>query len=297
MGFASAREVFLRFNDLTAFNCEKITREAQKSVFSKRVAKYSKLFHKDKRGKTVPRQLTKLFIDKNKRSFPRQNALFLEDSRELFELALNANRAKSTLYYYSWHSFLAFLVYTFLRYDERSGGHGLTVKTMEVDQIEIEIKPRKSNGFFSRVLDLFTILGYPIALAEKIPVVKKDHVEFIDNSISSLRNSPLSFDKILDFDINEFLENHRLIEERTTSHHIPQYPLRKDYEWINWCVLGYVVLFISSNFERYRPHFWSQIQEGRTEFSSKVLMRTKKAYLDFVTFLIFVDRNLISPLR
>jgi hypothetical protein len=173
----------------------------------------------------------------------------------------------------------------------------LTVKTMEVDQIEIEIKSRKRNGFFSRVLDLFTILGYPIALAEKIPVVKKDHVEFIDNSISSLRNSPLSFDKILNFDIDEFLENHRFIEERTTSHHIPQYPSRKDYEWINWCVLGYVVMFFSSNFERYRPHFWSQIQEGRTEFSSKVLMRTKKAYLDFVTFLIFVDRNLISPLR
>lgn len=296
MTFESTREVFLRFNDLTAFNCEKITREAQKSVFSERVAKYSRLFHKDKRGKTVPRQLTKSFIEKNKRLFPRQNALFLEDSRELFELALKANRAKSTLYYYSWHSFLAFLVYTFLRYDEPSGGHGLTVKTMEVDQIEIEIKSRKWNGFFSRVLDLFTILGYPIALAEKIPVVKKDHVEFIDN-LSSLRNSPLSFDKILDFDIDEFLENHRLIEERTAYHHIPQYPSRKDYSWINWCVLGYVVMFISSNFERYRPHFWSQIQEGRTEFSSKVLMRTKKAYLDFLSFLIFVDKSVISPLR
>lgn len=297
MSFESTHEVFLRFKDLTTFNCEKITRNAQISDFSKRANKYSRLFGKNTRGKTVPRHLTKSYIARNKRLFPRQNALFLEDSKELFELALRASRAKSTLYYYSWHSFLAFLIYTLLRYDDTSGGHGIHVNPMEVDRIEVKFNQRDRKGFLDRVLDLFTILGYPIALAEKIPVIKKDHVEFIDNDISSLRKTHLSFDEICEFDIDGFLEKHRAKEERSAYIHIPDYPPRKDYGWINKCILSYVVIFISSNFERYRPHLWSKIQEGRTEFSTKVLTRTREAYEDFVYFLIFVDGNVLKRLR
>ncbi len=291
MSFESRSDIFSRFNNLTAFNCEKVMRTIKNSIITERVRQYSELFSKNTRGKSVPLPLTEEYIAN---SLPRQNVLFLEDSRELDELALRANKAKSTLCYYSWHSFLAFLVYTFLKYDEPSKGHGMTVKPMEIDEIGVEIHSRDRKGFLNRVLDLFTILGYPIALAEKIPIIKKDHLEFRDNDISLIKKDHLSFNDINEFNIDEFLKKYS--ERCVRSHRIPEIP-SSHHEWFNKLILSYVVMFISSNFERYRPHFWSTINEGRNEFCSKVLERTRDAYEDYGYFIMLIDDDILKQYK
>jgi len=291
MGFESRHDIFRRFDDLTSYNCEKMMRIVSSSVVTERVRQFSELFPEGERGKSVPLPLTEEYIAQG---LSRQNALLLEDSRELDELALSANRAKSTICYYSWHSFLAFLVYTFLRYDEPSRGHGMTVRPMEVDRIGVEFRPRERMGFLSRVLDLFTILGYPIALAEKIPVIRKDHLEFRGNGISAIREDVLSFDEIDKFNIDDFLQKYSQQCERSYSHHIPEIPSSANYSWFNRCILSHVVMFISSNFERYRPHYWSNIKEGNSEFSSRVLVRTRQAHDDYGYFVMLVE-DVLKP--
>ena len=292
MAFESRHDLFLRFDDLTAFNCRKMMGAVKNATVTRRVDVYSKLFSEKYRG-NVPLPLTEEYVARHSR----QNALFLEDARELDELALRASKAKSTIYYYSWHSFLAFLVYTFLRYDEPSKRHGMSVKPMEVDEIGVKFDPRKSKGFIDRVLDLFTVLGYPMALAQKIPIIKKDHLEFKDNDISAIRKRTLSFDEIDKFNIDEFLQKYSEQCERSYQHHVPEIPSFKYHSWFNRCILGYVIMFISSNFERYRPHYWSSIKEGSSEFCSRVLVRTKQAYEDYGNFIMLVDDEILKRLH
>ena len=56
-------------------------------------------------------------------------------------------------------------------------------------------------------------------------------------------------------------------------------------------------MFIASNFERYRPHYWSTILDADNEFTSRVLIRTREAYEDYASFVVCADDNIFRRLR
>jgi hypothetical protein len=157
--FETRLDIFDNFNNLTPFNCGKLMRTfvtaSSTQVLREAIDRYSNLFPQKIRGIKAPLPITEEYLNKQQDSLMRQNILFLETSKELYEMANRATKAKATLYYYSWHSFLAFLMYTFLRFNDTSRGHGLRVKPMEVDKIGVTVYSRKKQGFFNRILDFF----------------------------------------------------------------------------------------------------------------------------------------------
>ena len=293
-------DVFSLYKYFTSHKCGKIMRTIQSAPFNKRlqnaIDNYSILFSENIRGKKSPLPLTKTYLDKMQDFLSKQNTLFLEDSKELFEIAQRATRARSTIYYYSWHSFLAFLIYTFLRYDETSRGHGMYVDPMKDDEICVNIRPRDKQGFLHRLFDLLTVLGYPIALSNWIPIIKEDQsLDFIKNNFSILNKEKISFEEIDKFNISEFLS--KISTECGWRYRPREFPYYQTFYSLNKCVLSYIVMFIASNFERYRPHYWVSILEGDNEFTSSVIIRTREAYDDYTTFAILVDDDVFRRLR
>lgn len=274
-----AEKVFEEFEHFTPFRCLRIMNNAsQNEHLINSIRLFSKLYPEEYLAKKVPLPLTEKDLNKEKgKQLSMQNILFLENAEELFETALRTRRMKATMYYYSFHSLFAFLVYTLLKYDGPAHGHGMKVSPMEENNIGVEFYPRIKQGFLQRIIDLFTILGYPIALADKIPIITKSGLEFRDNNISKIIiGKKVSYDEIYNFDIDLFIRNCRDLNE--IHEHQEPYPQDIESYLINSNILNHIFFFIASNFERYRPQYWSSILEGNNEFSSKVVERTKKAY-------------------
>jgi len=231
-----------------------------------------------------PKPLSKRDISRTELS--RQNVRFIENARETYETGLRvSSHVRPLLFHYSWHSFLAFLMHTIMRFDGRAKGHGITVSMMERNEIKLEFHPFKKRGFFQRVLDTLTILGYPSAFARWIPIVEKNsNLIFVENTLSPFANiKRMDLKDIITFDERNYLE--KLYAQELAIKNIHKYELMEKY------VRRFLVLFTASTITRYRPQVWSDILAGEGEYESSILTEVRGAYdtyLDFVNHIHYV---------
>jgi hypothetical protein len=286
MGFESRMDIWLRFNEYTPFNyLQRLVKFHSKNTFSELITMYNTLKIDD------PLQpLTSHYLEQNKTWLPAQNIQFIKNSEETYEAGLRAStHLKPILYHYSWHSFLAFLMYSFLRFNGTAGGHGITVTTMQPEEITLEFHPFKRRGFFQRILDTLTILGYPLFFARWLPVKQKDGT-LEENNISSVASARrINLMDIMKFDMKTFGES--LTKDKQVW--LP------NLDWVGWmndCMKSFVMLHTASTISRYKPNVWAKILEGEKEYTSKVLTSVRHAYDGYVFFVTHVDSDILGRL-
>ena len=281
-------DIWLRFDGYTPYYYYKVLEKRHsENKISKSISLYAK-----KKITDSPKSLSKSYLAKNGQWLSRQNVQFIENARETYEAGLRASsHIKPILYHYSWNSFLAFLMYTFLRFDGVAKGHGITVTKMQRDEINLEFHPFKRKGFFQRILDVLTVLGYPLAFARWMPVVdKNDNVIFVENNISSISNvKKMNLRDILTFNADNYIRNIKA-RARVKPDTDPQ-----DLTLMNECIKNFIMLFTASTISRYKPHFWTEILEGEGEYESMLLTQVRNAYDFYVYFVTHVHSNILEP--
>ena len=276
MTFESRMDIWLRFDKYTPYYYRKfLERLHSQNKYSSLVSRYA-----EKKDTDPPRPLSKKYLAKNRIWLSRQNVRFIENARETYEAGLRASsHIKPILYHYSWHSFLAFLMYTFMRFDGRARGHGITVTKMERNEINLDFHPFRKKGFFQRVLDTLTILGYPLAFARWIPILKeKDTLVFMENTISPFADiKRINLKDILTFNQHDYI---REFMAKFESKH----PRTHELANMNECVRSFITLFTASTITRYKPQVWSEILEGEREYESMSLTQVRDSYENYVYF-------------
>jgi len=269
---------FERFDRYTSHYYNKLLEKLHsRDHFFRLISSYQEKKHTD-----LPKPLTKEYLDQNREWLPRQNMQFIENAKEIYEAGLKAsNHVKPILYHYSWHSFFAFLMYTFVRFDMLAGGHGISVPKMESNEIILEFHPFKKRGFFQRILDVLTILGYPITFARWILITEKNgDIRFVENNISPFANiERVNIRDLLKFKSDEYS---KALREKFGDD-----LFRHDFVEIgnmNSCIMSFVTLFVASNISRYRPSVWAKILEGEGKYESVVLTQTRLSYRFYVYF-------------
>lgn len=199
----------------------------------------------------------------------------MENAKEIYEAGLKAsNHVKPIMYHYSWHSFFAFLMYTFVRFDALSRGHGISVPKMESDEIILKFRPFEKRGFFQRILDVLTILGYPITIAQWILILEKNgDIRFVENISPFAGIKRVNIRDLLTFKIDGYsIALREKFGDELFKHNLV------DIENMNSCILSFVTLFAASTICRYRPSIWTKILEGEGKYESSVLTQTRLAY-------------------
>lgn len=271
MPFESSSEIWLSFDGYTPHYYNKLMEKLHSSDHLFRLlSAYQK-----KKPFDLPKLLTKKYLDKNRKWLPRQNIQFMENAKEIYEAGLKAsNHVKPILYHYSWHSFFAFLMYTFVRFDELSRGHGISVPKMESDEIILEFHPFERRGFFQRILDVLTILGYPIMLAQWILILEKNgDIRFVENISPFAGIKRVNIRDLLTFESDGYsIALREKFGDELFKHDLV------DVENMNSCILSFATLFAASTICRYRPSVWAKILEGEGKYESSVLTQTRLAY-------------------
>jgi len=124
-------------------------------------------------------------------------------------------------------------------------------------------------GFFQRVLDTLTILGYPSAFARWIPVAEKNNILiFVENPLSPFAKvKRIDLKDIITFDERNYLE--KLCAQKLPIKNIHKYDLMEK------CIRRFLVLFTASTITRYRPQICSDILAGEGEYESSILTEVR----------------------
>ena len=264
MAFESRMDIWPRFDKYTPYSYRKfLERLHSGNRYSVLISSYA-----EKKITDPPKPLSKRDISRTDLS--RQNVRFIENARETYETGLRvSSHVRPLLFHYSWHSFLAFLMYTILRFDGRAKGHGITVSKMERNEIKLEFHPVNKRGFFQRVLDTLTILGYPSAFARWIPVAEKNNILiFVENPLSPFAKvKRIDLKDIITFDERNYLE--KLCAQKLPIKNIHKYDLMEK------CIRRFLVLFTASTITRYRPQICSDILAGEGEYESSILTEVR----------------------
>lgn len=284
MGFESRMDIWLRFDGYTPYRYNKILQRIHtENDFSKLISTYPKAEIGD-----APKSLSKRYLIKNLRWLPGQNVQFIQNARETYEAGLRASsHIRPILYHYSWHSFFAFLMYTFMKFDGPAKGHGITVSKMERNEINLVFHPPRKKGFFQRTLDVMTILGYPLVFARWIPVVKEKEITFVENNISPFADvERINLGDIVTFDAKAY------IDELTAKFKFKQGT--KDLVDMNHCIMSFVMHLAASTITRYKPKVWTEILEGEREYESMILRGVRQAYGVYVYFVTQIHSHILK---
>lgn len=278
--------VWISFDGYTPFHYSKILERLHaENNFSKLISLYA-----EKKSVDSPKALSKEYLAKNRKWLSRQNVRFMENARETYDAGLRASsHIKPILYHYSWHSFLAFLMYTFLTFDGLAKGHGISVTKMKSNEINLEFHPFNKRGFFQRILDVLTVLGYPLAFARWIPIVEKNgNLTFEKNNISRIANAKrINLKDIVTFNSHDYIKNIRAkfkLKPETRAY----------FSSMNECIKGFIVLLTASTISRYKPHVWTEILEGEEEYESMLLKQVRRAYLGYFDFISHVHSHILE---
>ena len=285
LGFESRSEIWLRFDGYTPYYYRKVL----EGLHSENGRKKLIISYAQKKTTDQPKPLSRRYLAKNRASLSRQNVRFIENARETYEAGLSAsNHIKPILYHYSWHSFLAFLMYTFMRFDGRAGGHGITVSKMEPHEINLEFHPFKKKGFFQRVLDVLTILEYPLAFAKWIPILEDRSITFVENSPSPFAGTErVNLKDIAAFDAKAYVL--KVLEKFELPAHVMEEPI-----WMNDCIRSFIMHFAASTISRYKPQVWSKILEGEKEYESTILTKVRQGYENYGYFITQIHNRFLK---
>lgn len=180
-----------------------------------------------------------------------QNVTFLYQAKTLRDIAASSDRVvRPILYYYSAVQLLAFFTYSLVRIDQPHHHHGLKLTNLQ-DCNDAVIRFMDS-GFLPRVLDVFGILGVPSRFSPII--VRNKEIERYEGALCR-SNKSVSVADLVNADFGGFHLSHD--------------------------IRYYILLFVASNFARYKPAIWNKILFGR---GTKLYLAIQKAYSEFDAF-------------
>lgn len=297
MVFENRADIWPKFEKYTAYSYFELLKKIHhQNAFSERIRLYN-----EKKRSDQSRPLSQGYIEENKEWLPVQNVRFMEDAKETYEAAMRASpHVKPILYHYSWHSFFAFLMYTFARYDSHAGGHGISVDIMSSEQVILEFHPFKKRGYFQRILDTLTILGYPLAFARWIPIEGEGQgVVFEENKASSIADrKEIDLIEIATFDaigyMDRLWEKHECFQELGTP--TGRYHGTR-FHWVNQWIIDFIMLFTASSIARYKPYVWHEILQGTIAYTSKILTKVRTAYEGYLDFVNYVYGDILERYR
>jgi len=242
---------------------------------------YSKLV--DKYGEKTNRSVFSIsheYVDSNP-DLINNNMSLLRNAIELGRTSITVGDSISPiLLHYSFHCLMSFLNYSLFHWSPKHAkSHGLFTYIPPNNipsKITLRITP---SGVFKRFIDVFSLVGCPIAFSQYIPIARKNKVEFIENPVLIQNDhGQIQLKDILNFEHRDWKDKLKLKDEENIE------SLFSDVSLNNF-VISYSIIFIVSNIARYRPALWNEILLGKDEFNIKIIQKYSLAirfYADFI---------------
>lgn len=255
---------------------------------------YSKLVDKyrEKTDRSVF-SISHEYIDSNP-DLINNNISLLRNAIELGRTSITVGDSISPiLLHYSFHCLMSFLNYTLFHWSPKHAkGHGLYTY-IPPDNIPSNIILRlHPSGVFKRFIDVFTLLGCPIAFSQVIPIARKNKVEFIKNRVLIQNDQgKIQFKDIFNFEPRTWKDKLKLNDEENIES-----TFSGADGHLNNFLISYSVIFVVSNIARYRPALWNQILLGKDEFNIKIIQNYKGAIRHYASFITIVD-NILSRIK
>ncbi|MFZ2410112.1 MAG: hypothetical protein WAW23_00935 [Candidatus Methanoperedens sp.] len=219
---------------------------------------------------------------------------FLRNSKEFFHAARVASiDTQPILYYYSTVYLFAFLIESFIDFDEnKKKHHGLYVNSKgDIANIKFSYAPEKCakhyvpRGFFERLVNTLSILGYPSSFCSMITDFNdKDYVILREHKtkLSISNTNPILIDDILKYDFRPDRLNINL------SWII--YDFDDRYENVSKIIKDFILIYVSSSIARYNPKLWRQIYLGE----EKPMIYDLKKSFDNINNMIRLVNNIFK---
>lgn len=225
--------------------------------------------------------------------FVNNNLSLLRNAIELGRTSITVrNSISPILLHYSFHCLMSFLNYSLFYWSPKHAkGHGLTTY-IPPDNIPSKITLRiHPSGVFRRFIEVFTLLGCPIAFSQFIPIARKNKVEFIENRVFIQNDhGQIQLKDIFNFEHRKWKDELKLSDEEKIESTLTS---ERD---TNTSLISYSIIFIVSNIARYRPALWNQILLGKDEFDTKIIQNYKMAIRHYASFIKTVD-NVLTRIK
>ncbi len=186
----------------------------------------------------VPRLISNESLLSNE--FTIQNTTFLLQADYFGKLAKNATQEiKPLILHYAEQSLFAFFVYSVLSYSKSAFRHGLEIKwgnSWKDTKVKI-----CNNGFFSRIIDCYTILG----VNTHFSIVRYNKME---NKFEEVKYNPYPFSQEPILSLEEIIEKREKLNTAESGHY--------------YDVIDFILIFYASSLARYKPFLWHKILDG-----------------------------------